>query len=95
MIKKLIKPLLSTYFNISAKIIAMALSRRQEAIALTLKIVKELKKDRCVNGQIRKNNYEDVSTWTCEYYVLYIKSHKTNVQGNKDKLHERCLLLKN
>ena len=61
---------------------------------LTLKMVKELKKDRYVNSQIQKNNYEDVSTNACEYCALALKSHKANVKVNKTKSHERCLLLK-
>ena len=52
------------------------------------------KKNRHVNSSKEKNNYSDVSTWTCECYKSFLKSCKAVQQGNKNELIDRCELLK-
>ena len=55
MMKHLIKSLLSSYFNIAANNFTLVLNRRQVE-KNNIKMVKELKKDRNVNSQIKKND---------------------------------------
>ena len=55
-------------------------------------MVKELKKDRHVNSQIKKNDDEDASTWTCDCCGSCLKSHKAITEGYKSKSHTRCML---
>ena len=62
-----VNPLLSAFFNVAARNIALVLSRREVGKELTLKMVKELKKK--IETQVvkyKKNDDEDASTWTCE-----------------------------
>ena len=42
----------------------------------------------------QKNDDNDVSTWTCECIKKVLKSHGSVQEGNQDKIHSRCLLLK-
>ena len=53
---------------------------------------KNLKKDRYVNSQIQKKNYDDASTWTCEHCTMCLKECKENAQSDKSKLHVRRML---
>ena len=73
----------------------MLLNRREVARKLTMKLVKEQKKkNRCANKEKGKNDYSDVSTWTCEFCKDVLKSCGAVQQGNKKELSDRCALLK-
>ena len=95
MMKKLINPLTITFFNVTTNNFTILLNRREVARKLTMKLVKALKKkNRCANKEKCKNDYSDVSTWTCEFCKDMLKSHGALQQGNKKELIDRCVLLK-
>ena len=84
MIKELINPLTSTFFNVTTNNFTMLLNRREVARKLTMKLVKEQKKkNRHANKEKGKNDYSDVSTWTCEFCKDVLKSCGAVQQGNK------------
>ena len=89
-----IKPLMSTYFNAAAKNFALLLTRRNGANKLSMKMVKDMKKGRCVNLTKVKNDNEDISAWTCEYCQSALHAHGAVKSGNKSELQARCELLK-
>lgn len=89
------KPLLKTCFNTAANNFASLLNRRNAANKLTMKLVKNMKKqDRHVNSLKNKNNDDDMSSWACEHCQLHLKAHNAVQRGNKGELRSRCALLK-
>ena len=52
------------------------------------------KKQRCFNSQIKNNDEEEMSTWTCEHCKKIAKSHRAIQEVNVVKLRLRRLVLK-
>ena len=64
----IIKPLVKTFFNVSANNFTMILNRKELANKLTMKMVKELKKkNRYENTKKIRNDNKDVATWMVKY----------------------------
>lgn len=80
-----IKPLVQTYFNVTADNFTMLLNRRELSKNLTMKMVKDLKnKQRHVNSLVSKNDDRDVSSWTCKFSRGFL-------QGNQAESRDRFL----
>ena len=95
MVNKLINPLTCTFFNVTTNNFTMLLNRRELARKITMKLVKEQKKkNRYMNKEKGKNDYSDVSTWTCDFCKNFLKSYGAIHQGKKQELIDRCALLK-
>ena len=73
--KHAIKLLIKIYFSILANGFTILLNRREAVKKLVLKIVKNKKKQRCINSLIQKNYDKDISTWTHDYCLLYLKTY--------------------